>query len=172
MLYTTKVKNGDHYEPWRVFQCDKCGCKLQENYPRYCEQKGIDYCYDCSFKMGLIDCKRWMNAGTGFTYGMFKAAIDPETGNIELALMRSKFSWELTNKDYRQTAEYQKWRESVFKRDQYTCQYCKQVGGVLNAHHIKLFSKHKKLRFNIDNGITLCLACHRKIHNKKKEAAV
>lgn len=63
------------------------------------------------------------------------------------------------------------WRLEVFKRDGYTCMICGQLGGNLNAHHIKQFSTHKHLRHDVDNGITLCYKCHKDIHkiihNKK-----
>ena len=52
------------------------------------------------------------------------------------------------------------WRKAVFERDDYICQVCKVRGGDLNADHIKPFAKHPDLRFELDNGRTLCRACH------------
>ena len=38
----------------------------------------------------------------------------------------------------RNAPEYKLWRLSVLERDDFTCQECKERGGRLNAHHIKL----------------------------------
>jgi 5-methylcytosine-specific restriction endonuclease McrA len=85
-----------------------------------------------------------------------------------------------------------KWRDEIFKRDNYTCVKCgDSIGGNLEAHHKQSFSilfhnfintfnqfspiedKETLLRiaithkpfYNLDNGETLCLDCHKKTDN-------
>lgn len=76
----------------------------------------------------------------------------------------------------RHSKEYDRWRKSVLKRDNYTCQFCGQIGGKLNVDHIKAFSKilldneinsvDKSLEcfelWDIQNGRVLCIECHKK----------
>jgi hypothetical protein len=66
------------------------------------------------------------------------------------------------NKLERKRIEFRLWREAVFARDNWICQECNKRGGNLHPHHIKSWSKFPELRFAIDNGITLCVKCHRK----------
>src|SRR5690349_16028079 len=66
----------------------------------------------------------------------------------------------------RRTIEYKLWRESVFKRDDWTCVFCgiksgKGVKVFLHADHIKRFADYPNLRFDINNGRTLCKDCHK-----------
>jgi hypothetical protein len=61
-------------------------------------------------------------------------------------------------------SEHIEWAKAVKKRDDYTCQKCKDRGVVLNSHHIESFSKNKELRYALDNGITLCKTCHKGFH--------
>lgn len=60
----------------------------------------------------------------------------------------------------RTNSNYRNWRTTVFERDGYTCQCCGKLGGTLNCHHIYSYSKHPSLRYNPNNGITLCEDCH------------
>ncbi len=73
--------------------------------------------------------------------------------------------WENEQRN-RSTPEYKHWRESVFKRDNYTCQSCNARGVELNAHHVIRWADSKKERFNIHNGITLCRPCHIQTHRR------
>ena len=66
----------------------------------------------------------------------------------------------------RNSKEYKEWRKAVFERDKYTCQLCKAKGVKLNAHHKKPWSKFPQLRYDPENGITLCEKCHKAYHKK------
>ena len=76
--------------------------------------------------------------------------------------------------------KYRQWRSDVFTRDNFICQECGQWGGKLQAHHIKSLSSilqkyeittlEEALEceelWNINNGITLCKKCHKKLHKR------
>lgn len=63
--------------------------------------------------------------------------------------------------------DYKFWRTSVFARDKYTCQRCDiKKHKRLEAHHIKEWIDYPDLRYDIDNGLTLCKKCHILIHKK------
>jgi endogenous inhibitor of DNA gyrase (YacG/DUF329 family) len=63
--------------------------------------------------------------------------------------------------------KYYVWRTTVFERDRYTCVLCGQISGKLNADHIIRFAelvykKDWKKLWDVDNGRTLCVDCHRR----------
>lgn len=81
------------------------------------------------------------------------------------------------NANVRNCSKYSLWRTACFNRDKYTCQFCGIFGSViLNVDHIKPFSvilKENNISsmeeaencqelWNMNNGRTLCLPCHKK----------
>ena len=57
--------------------------------------------------------------------------------------------------------EYREWRMSVFKRDNFKCKIANEdCKGRLEAHHILPWRDYVELRYQINNGITLCHAHH------------
>lgn len=73
------------------------------------------------------------------------------------------------NAAIRNSLEYKQWRQAVFERDAFRCTSCGE-NGYIQAHHIKAFSTHPELRFNVDNGVTLCPRCHELTDNFKGKA--
>ena len=73
------------------------------------------------------------------------------------------------NKLIRHSLKFKEWKNAVFERDNYTCQECYHRGGRLHPHHIKSFSKYPLLRFEVNNGITLCEECHKQVNFKEED---
>lgn len=62
------------------------------------------------------------------------------------------------------TPEYLEWRVSVYERDNYTCQCCHNSKNKLAAHHMNGFANFPEQRLDVNNGLTLCTPCHKKLH--------
>lgn len=62
--------------------------------------------------------------------------------------------------------ETKAWRRAVFERDHFTCQDCGIKPRYLNAHHIESWAKFPEKRYDIDNGVTLCVECHKLRHSQ------
>ena len=69
---------------------------------------------------------------------------------------------EAKTKEHRfQSWQYNRWRESVFENSGNKCQRCSSTER-LAAHHIKAWKDHFELRFEVSNGMALCVRCHAK----------
>lgn len=56
---------------------------------------------------------------------------------------------------------YRNWTKKVFERDNYICWICEDKGGELNGHHLKSWADYPELRYDVNNGVTLCKVCHK-----------
>lgn len=64
----------------------------------------------------------------------------------------------------RKSSEYRAWRHGVFARDGYKCRKGRSHSTHLQPHHILNFHAHPELRYDIENGVTLCVLCHKDFH--------
>lgn len=64
----------------------------------------------------------------------------------------------------RDKTKQKSWSKQVLERDNFTCQECGIRGGDLHAHHIEDYISHEDKRWDINNGICLCVKCHYKTY--------
>lgn len=55
------------------------------------------------------------------------------------------------------------WKKSVYLKDNFRCKICNK-GGKINAHHLDGWKWCIDRRFDINNGVTLCLKHHKEFH--------
>ncbi len=69
----------------------------------------------------------------------------------------------LIKRGIRHSKEYAQWRRVVLKRDGNICRNCSKPNS-RHAHHVKPFKEYPESMFNLENGLTMCNECHKKIH--------
>ena len=130
---------------------------------------GLTFPYRKGFKLSDEQKKKISERSKGNKYRLGKIPWNKDKG---VAVLRKRIQGRL---------EYLTWREAVFAKDNWTCQKCWQRGGNKNAHHIISFFeiiKRYKIKttedaincqelWNINNGLTLCEDCHRKIKHTR-----
>jgi hypothetical protein len=96
-----------------------------------------------SLRNGAITCGDKTKHYTGEKSANWKGGITPERLSARTSLA------------------YDNWRDNVYSKDWYTCQCCGKSHGInKQAHHLHNFSDNEELRYDVDNGITLCDECH------------
>ena len=73
-----------------------------------------------------------------------------------------------SNQNWRKTRDYRLWRVTVIRRDK-TCVCC-GAHKHRQAHHLENGAHNPDLRFDPDNGVTLCRKCHTALHCMYKKS--
>jgi 5-methylcytosine-specific restriction endonuclease McrA len=56
------------------------------------------------------------------------------------------------------------WAKKVKERDRFQCQICGATSVYLNSHHLFSYAEYEDLRYDVNNGVTLCQYHHEKFH--------
>ena len=130
------LKEAHRRNPWKVHQCKDCGSFIGKSHN----------CENIWNKMS----KTWFKKNHKFWEGV-KGENHPG--------WRGGKTKELDK--IRKSMEYREWRRKVLERDNFTCIECgcKEIEQ-LQVDHIKSFTFYPELRFDINNGRTLCINCH------------
>lgn len=141
-------KTGEHSYGWKggYPKCVDCGKTLASRYAKRCHP-----CY-CLSRLG------------------YKHSAETKKKISEHHAGENAPNWQggksTEHEKIRKRAESLSWRAEVFSRDDYTCAKTGKRGGVLHAHHIRSFSDHPELRFDVANGVTLLAVAHMQFHKK------
>lgn len=146
----------------KIFTCKACskvfeGAAFRE--AKYCSKA----CWSDRRKK-----KQCLNCGdtiTSYTALKFCGVNCSKTYRVGKNAARWKDGKSLERERLRLGKEVRAWRIAVFVRDNHTCQQCGTAKD-LHAHHVKHWATTPELRFDLDNGLTLCIDCHGIIHNK------
>lgn len=146
-------------------KCFICDDEIIEGAPHEIIDRKV-CCGDCAFIKGYISDQEYIKK---YLYWVALEGVRATVhdGKIYYTAFNMKFPFEIGSQGDRKIPQYNEWRSQVFQRDGFKCQSCGKTGGRLNAHHIKSFAKYPELRFEIDNGITLCERCHKELHRRK-----
>lgn len=126
---------------WIGFNCDYCGKHNSENQSHFNKSKR----HFCNQKC----------------YSKYRQEIMPSS---EQPTWKGGIT--RTTQIGRGNKQYKEWQRAVFVRDGNKCVWCGS-NERLEADHIKRWSTHSELRYEISNGRTLCMKCHNKTRNKK-----
>ena len=153
-------KKGEHRNTYTEFK------KGQSASPATQFKSGVRNNPNYEFPKGIIP---WNKGRTGVYSEEVRQKISNTLRKPETPIVRA----------IRDHYKMKEWINAIYLRDNYTCQKCRQRGG-LHAHHIKgfiLILREHKIRtieqaltckelWDISNGETLCWKCHRKTHKK------
>lgn len=97
-------------------------------------------------------------------HGCYECGIESISGDKSV-----HYNHDLTDEERKHNRtldpEERKWKISVFRRDNYTCWYCgKYDRNDLNAHHKDGHHWCVERRYDVSNGATLCIDCHKSFH--------
>lgn len=74
----------------------------------------------------------------------------------------------LSKEEYAKALQHPKWQKKrlkIFERDGWRCKMCKDTETTLCVHH-KEYTTTWPWQEPTDHMISLCIRCHRKVHNK------
>lgn len=153
--------------------------------------KGKKHSEETKRRMSLAKIGKQNKSKTKFKKGcvsMMKGRFHSEESRIKMSMSRKGKRLKENNpkwivdrtklKKYNDTTKDRRsyacknWRKNVWERDDFKCKIRdNNCGGRIEAHHILGWTNYPDLRYNINNGITLCRNHHprKRVEEKQME---
>ena len=137
--------------------CKECGIQLKLNNNRDIDRKNF-----CNHS-----CRAKFASKTFDMNIMWAKAHTPEANIKKTRSGKLNGRWLDDRAAIKHRGRYEnyEWKRLVMERDLFTCKDCGQVGKELHVHHKAPYKLFPKLRWAMDNGITFCKPCHKKLHS-------
>jgi len=165
---------GENHPGWKGgvsrFPICRCGKRLSSMKSKNCVKHQT---LDSHIKIGAANSGRIRSQDTRLKMSIAHKGRVPTNGvfgrkgleNPRYILDRSL----LAKKQERNDSAYKDWRITVYRRDNFKCKINNSdCSGRLEAHHILGWTEYPELRYEINNGITLCRAHHPKVRAEEK----
>lgn len=117
----------------------------------------------------------------GQKFGLFKSSVSRRLKKAGIKLRdtsdysKDKRYWLWKGQNYldplvrfRNQRKSRNWSLAVRERDNHTCTQCGATNVDLEAHHVISLKEclNSELALDVNNGITVCIPCHRKLDKK------
>ena len=141
-----------------------------QNLPPLAQLTYLYICAECD-KDGFTNCVRGIARaylGTDeYVQQLFDQGYIIELSDGDECLSKFKIvDFEQHNsgvKKSRECADYRSWRLAVLQEGNYECKVCGETENLV-THHIKPYKEFPELKHNVNNGVVLCVTCHKRAH--------
>lgn len=168
-------------ENYHTFLCKQCGKEKTVHRSVVAKGQGI-YCSRSCRGRGspsrksqkpMVQCG---NCGTPFK--KFPSGIKKTKHGKHFCSLECWYEYNQESQHYlwsggqneRMNRDSRQWHKAVLTRDHHQCRLC-HATRKLEVHHILPFRSHPENRWEVSNGITLCIACHRQLTGHEVEHA-
>ena len=146
----------------RTKSCELCKAKFVANYPNYHRVRF------CSRSCG-VKSRPPGRLGTKGSEKQ-KAVMRAKKGELHPRWINDRTTVVGRHNRSFHDSDMKRWRIGVYQRDNYKCKIADtSCRGRLEAHHILVWKDYPELRYEINNGITLCHYHHPKTRQKESE---
>jgi len=153
----------------RKYCSTKCSNSHRKRALKFPEVERIKICQHCGKKMNWHTDYRWSGIEAWTKRKFCSKKCSDEGGFRYTGEDHPNYKPDARSRNRKGSTG--KWISAVHAKCDYTCQDCGADGNkeevYLVAHHIKSWAEHPDLRFDVNNGTTLCVPCHELVHYGK-----
>ncbi len=133
------------------------------------KRKGIKCSEETKKKMSLSKMGKSINKGRVFSEETRQKMSEAQRGSKSHRWIKNRDELKKLERTLANDSASNVWRKDIYKRDGWKCRIQNnECDGRIEAHHILSWRNHPELRYNLNNGITLCKFHHPRKHEEEE----